>query len=55
MTMGDQFARAASQWDNLVTTGFKSGVKSWGTLFTDPSHSNFVHKSITLSLIFDYD
>ena len=36
MTMGDQFARAASQWDNLVATGFKSGVKSWGTLFTDP-------------------
>lgn len=36
MTMGDQFVRAASQWDNLALTGFKSGVKSWGTLFTDP-------------------
>lgn len=36
MTLGDQFTRAASQWDNLVATGFKSGIKSWGTLFTDP-------------------
>ena len=36
MTLGDQFTRAASQWDNLVGTGFKSGIKSWGTLFTDP-------------------
>lgn len=36
MTLGDQFVRAASQWDNLVGTGFKSGIKSWGTLFTDP-------------------
>jgi hypothetical protein len=36
MTLGDQFSRAASQWDNLIVTGFKSGIKSWGTLFTDP-------------------
>lgn len=36
MTMGDEFVRAASQWDNLAMTGFKSGIKSWGTLFTDP-------------------
>jgi len=36
MTVGDQFARAASQWDNLALTGFKSGIKAWGTLFTDP-------------------
>ena len=36
MTFGDQFVRAAGQWDNLLATGFMSGVKSWGTLFTDP-------------------
>ncbi len=36
MTFGDQFVRAAGQWDNLMATGFMSGVKSWGTLFTDP-------------------
>ncbi len=36
MTFGDQFVRAASQWDNLALTGFKSGIKAWGTLFTDP-------------------
>ena len=36
MTLGDDFVRAASQWDNLVVTGFKSGIKAWGTLFTDP-------------------
>jgi hypothetical protein len=36
MTLGDQFSRAASQWDNLALTGFKSGIKAWGTLFTDP-------------------
>jgi len=36
MTFGDEFVRAASQWDNLVGTGFRSGIKSWSTLFTDP-------------------
>ena len=36
MTFGDQFVRAAGQWDNLVGTGFMSGLKSWGTIFTDP-------------------
>jgi hypothetical protein len=36
MTFGDQFVRAAGQWDNLMATGFMSGVKSWGTMFTDP-------------------
>jgi ribosomal protein L19E len=36
MTLGDQFSRAASQWDNLTRTGFKSGIRAWGTLFTDP-------------------
>ena len=36
MTFGDQFVRAAKQWDNLVTTGFMSGLRSWKTIFTDP-------------------
>lgn len=36
MTFGDQFVRAAGQWDNLMFTGFMSGIKSWGTIFTDP-------------------
>lgn len=36
MTVGDQFVRAAKQWDNLVGAGFMSGIKSWKTLFTDP-------------------
>lgn len=36
MTFGDQFVRAASQWDNLMSTGFMSGIKAWGTMFTDP-------------------
>ena len=36
MSLGDQFSRAASQWDNLTRTGFKSGIRAWGTLFTDP-------------------
>jgi hypothetical protein len=36
MTFGDEFVRAASQWDNLVGTGFRSGIRSWSTLFTDP-------------------
>ena len=36
MTFGDQFVRAAKQWDNLVGVGFMSGVRSWGTLFNDP-------------------
>ncbi len=36
MTFGDQFVRAASQWDNLAVTGFKSGIRAWGDLFTDP-------------------
>jgi len=36
MTFGDQFVRAASQWDNLVATGFTSGVRAWKTMFTDP-------------------
>ena len=36
MTFGDQFVRAAGQWDNLMATGFMSGVKAWGTMFTDP-------------------
>ena len=36
MTFGDQFVRAASQWDNLMATGFMSGVKAWSTIFTDP-------------------
>lgn len=36
MTFGDQFSRAAGQWDNLVASGFMSGVRSWGDMFTDP-------------------
>lgn len=36
MTFGDQFVRAASQWDNLVATGFTSGIRAWKTMFTDP-------------------
>ena len=36
MTVGDQFVRAAKQWDNLVGAGFMSGIRSWKTLFTDP-------------------
>jgi len=36
MTFGDQFVRAAGQWGNLMSTGFMSGVKTWGTIFTDP-------------------
>lgn len=36
MTFGDQFVRAAGQWDNLMSTGFMSGIKAWGTMFTDP-------------------
>ena len=36
MTLGDEFVRAASQWPALVWTGFKSGVTSWGDMFTDP-------------------
>jgi hypothetical protein len=36
MTFGDQFVRAAKQWDNLVGVGFMSGVRAWGTMFTDP-------------------
>jgi hypothetical protein len=36
MTLGDEFVRAAKQWDNLVGVGFMSGVRSWKTMFTDP-------------------
>jgi hypothetical protein len=36
MTFGDQFTRAAKQWDNLVGVGFMSGLRSWKTMFTDP-------------------
>jgi hypothetical protein len=36
MTFGDQFVRSFSQWDNLLANGFKSGVKTWGDIFTDP-------------------
>ena len=36
MTFGDQFVRSASQWDNMIWTGFKSGLKTWGDIFTDP-------------------
>jgi hypothetical protein len=36
MTMGDQFVRAASQWDNLALGAFVGSAKAWGTLFTDP-------------------
>lgn len=36
MTTGDEFTRAASQWPSLISTGFMSGVRSWGTMFTDP-------------------
>ncbi len=36
MTLGDEFVRAAKQWDNLVGAGFMSGIKSWKTMFTDP-------------------
>ena len=36
MTFGDQFIRSASQWDNMIWTGFKSGLKTWGDIFTDP-------------------
>ena len=36
MTMGDQFVRAASQWDNLALGAFLGSAKAWGTLFTDP-------------------
>lgn len=36
MTVGDQFVRAAKQWDDLVGAGFMSGIKSWKTMFTDP-------------------
>lgn len=36
MTLGDEFVRAASQWPGLVKTGFMSGVRAWGTMFTNP-------------------
>jgi len=36
MTLGNEFVRAAKQWDDLVGVGFMSGVRSWNTLFTDP-------------------
>jgi len=36
MTFGDQFVRSFGQWDNMLWTGLKSGVKSWGDIFTDP-------------------
>ena len=36
MTLGDDFVRAAKQWDDLVGVGFMSGVRSWKTMFTDP-------------------
>jgi len=36
MTFGDEFVRAASQWPSLVWTGIKSGVSTWGDMFTDP-------------------
>jgi len=36
MTFGDRFVRAAGQWDNLIASGFMSGVRSWKTIFTDP-------------------
>ena len=36
MTFADQFVRSASQWDNLLWNGFKSGAKTWGDIFTDP-------------------
>lgn len=36
MTAGDEFVRAAGQWPSLVSTGFMSGVRAWGTMFTDP-------------------
>ena len=36
MTFGDQFVRAAKQWDDMVGVGFMSGIRSWKTMFTDP-------------------
>jgi len=36
MTLGDEFVRAAKQWDDLVGVGFMSGIRSWETIFTDP-------------------
>ena len=35
-TFGDEFVRAASQWPTLVKSGFMSGIRSWGDMFTDP-------------------
>lgn len=35
-TLGDDFVRAATQWPSLVMTGMKSGVESWGDMFSDP-------------------
>lgn len=35
-TFGDDFTRAASQWPTLVKSGFMSGLRSWGDMFTDP-------------------
>ena len=36
MSFGDQFVRAAKQWDDMVGVGFMSGIRSWKTIFTDP-------------------
>lgn len=36
MTLGNEFVRAAKQWDDLVGVGFMSGIRSWETIFTDP-------------------
>lgn len=36
MTYGDQFVRAASQFDNMVFGAIAGGVRTWGTMFTDP-------------------
>jgi hypothetical protein len=36
MTYGDQFVRAASQFDDMVFGAIAGGVRSWGTMFTDP-------------------
>lgn len=33
-TFGNEMSRATGQWGNLVWTGFKSGLSSWGDIFT---------------------
>ncbi len=35
-TFGDDFTRAASQWPSLFKSGFMSGIRSWGDMFSDP-------------------